>query len=219
MLLEYVRRKREESLFDRVCVATALAAARDLPGAPHLSVNVHASTLGRDQGFVPFLAGAAREQGIEAPRVTLEIVEHAPPWDGLSFLNAIAGAREQGMSVALDDVGLGQSNYKMILDARPDYFKLDRYFVKGAHSDVHRQAVLESVAQLALRFGGRVVAEGVEDTADLETAMRYGIDLIQGFLFSRPLPRPDLLASGALDLTVAAPVQSQALPTRRPAAP
>src|SRR5689334_781625 len=47
VLLEYVRRKREESLLDRVCIATALATAEELPVAPRLSLNVHAPTLGR----------------------------------------------------------------------------------------------------------------------------------------------------------------------------
>jgi len=199
VLLEYVRRKREESLLDRVCVATALASAVGLPGAPRLSLNVHASTLGRDQEFVRFLELTSGQHGVELTRLSIEIVEHAPPWDGPSFLTAIDDLRSRGVKIALDDVGLGQSNYKMILDARPDYFKLDRYFVQGASTDFHRQAVLESVTQLARRFGGRVVAEGVETVADFDVVTGQGIDLIQGFLFAPALTHVGLTASRMLE--------------------
>jgi EAL domain-containing protein (putative c-di-GMP-specific phosphodiesterase class I) len=195
VLLEYVRRKREEARIDRVCVASALRAAADLPAHPRLSINVHASTLGRDAGFVDFLSEAAAGHGIAFGRLTLEIVEHAPPWDGPAFLAALHELRSRGARIALDDVGLGQSNYKMMLDARPEYFKIDRYFVRGVHADTHRQAVLDSIAQLARRFGGRAVAEGVEDEADLLTVIAHGIDLIQGFLFSPALGPTALLES------------------------
>ena len=184
VLFEYIRRKRAESAIDRACIAAALAEATLLPVAARLNLNVHASTLGRDLGFPAFLLDRAAEAGIPPGLLVVEIVEHAPPLDVPAFRRALAELREAGLTIALDDVGLGQSNYKMMLDARPDYFKLDRYFVHGAHADFHRQAVMESVTQLAQRFGGRVVAEGVEERADYDTVIAQGIDLIQGFIFS-----------------------------------
>jgi EAL domain-containing protein (putative c-di-GMP-specific phosphodiesterase class I) len=197
VLLEYVRRKREEILVDRVCVETALAAARVLPDAPRLSVNVHASTLGRGAEFLVALEDAACRNDIPLSRLTVEVVEHAPPWDTMGFIAAVRGLREMGVRVALDDIGLGQSNYKMILDARPDYFKIDRYLVHGAHGDRYRRAILESIAQLARTFEGRVIAEGVELEEDLEAVLDLGIDLIQGFLLGSALPSSEL-ASVAL---------------------
>ena len=187
VLLEYVRRKREEARIDRVCIQSVLSAAARLPSQPHLSINVHASTLGRDAGFVDFLAAEAEQNRIACARLTVEIVEHAPPWDGPAFLATLDALRRRGVRIALDDVGLGQSNYKMMLDARPEYFKIDRYFVQGVHADPHRRAVLESITQLASRFGGRVVAEGVETEADFLAVAAHGIELVQGFLFSPAL--------------------------------
>jgi EAL domain-containing protein (putative c-di-GMP-specific phosphodiesterase class I) len=200
ILLEYVRRKREEARIDRICVETALRAARELPRLPRLCLNVHASTLGRDPDFVPFLAEAAAENEIALARLTVEIVEHAPPWDGPAFLEALTALRARGVRIALDDVGLGQSNFKMILDACPEYFKIDRYFVQGVHRDARRQAVLDSVTQLARRFGGRVVAEGVEEPADLRAVTARGIDLIQGFLFAPALSSAGLIESDILQM-------------------
>jgi EAL domain-containing protein (putative c-di-GMP-specific phosphodiesterase class I) len=89
--------------------------------------------------------------------------------------------------IALDDIGLGQSNYRMILETRPHYFKLDRFLVEGCSRDSDRRAVLESIVRLAAAFDSRVVAEGPGSLEDIETVRQIGVDLIQGFLLSRPL--------------------------------
>ncbi len=185
VLFEYARRKHAEPAVDHACVQTALRAARQLPNTTRLSVNVHASTLSRDHEFSVFLGDTAEVCGISLDRLIVEVVEHVSPWDRPSFLNTIEGLRAIGVAIALDDIGLGQSNYQMILDTRPDYFKIDGYFVRGCRSDFYRQAVLESIAGLAARFGARVIAESVEDEAELATVSRLGIDLVQGWLFGR----------------------------------
>jgi EAL domain-containing protein (putative c-di-GMP-specific phosphodiesterase class I) len=198
VLFDYVRRKRAAALVDRACVTTALGEACHLPGEPRLSLNVHASTLGRDRGFPDFLlkqAGAAR---IEPRRLVVEIVEHAPPLDVPAFQRSLAELRDAGITIALDDVGLGQSNYKMMLDARPEIYKLDRDLVCGAWSDAYRQVILDSLARMVRRLGARAVAEGVQDRHELVAVEAAGIDLVQGFLFARPLPRAELVAEGYL---------------------
>ena len=100
--------------------------------------------------------------------------------------------REATIRIALDDIGTGQSNYRMILDAAPDCFKIDSYLVQTAHADYRRRSMLASIVQLARDLGSSVVAEGVEIAADLEVVMDLGISLIQGYIFSRPLPISEL---------------------------
>jgi len=194
VLFDYVRLKREETLVDRACITTALAAARPLPQDAHLGINVHASTLGRDQNFADFLRGAADANGIDLRRLTIEIVEHAPPWDGLAFLSMLDNLRHHGARIALDDVGLGQSNFKMLLDVHPDFMKIDRYFIEHCATDANRQAVIEVVTRLAQRFGAQVVAEGVEDEATVKMLQLLGIKLMQGFYFSEPVEAQDIPA-------------------------
>jgi EAL domain-containing protein (putative c-di-GMP-specific phosphodiesterase class I) len=194
VLFEYVRRRREEPAVDRACLLKCLEQARGLPPFLRLSLNVHATTLSRDPEFPQFVASTAEAAGISPCRITMEIVENAPPHDGPAFLRALSGLRSFGMRIALDDVGLGHSNYKMIVDTRPDYFKIDRFFVRNVHEDSYRMAVLESVGKLAERVGARVVAEGVETLSELDAVKSCGIDLIQGYLFSRPLSASALQA-------------------------
>ncbi|HET7433788.1 MAG TPA: EAL domain-containing protein [Thermoanaerobaculia bacterium] len=191
VLFDYVRLKREETVIDRACIAASLEKAAELPPDLHLSLNVHASTLGRDLGFVDFLESSASRCGIAMQNITMEIVEHAPPWDGTSFQSALTSLRAAGATIALDDVGLGYSSFKMILDVAPDYLKVDRHFVDGCATDNRRQAILELLHHLATRFHAELIAEGIETPDDRNLLRSMGVTLMQGYLFSEPLPLAD----------------------------
>lgn len=193
VLFDYARQKNAESIVDGHAIEIALDALRLLPTRIGISVNVHASTLGRDPEFVDRLVDVARRNQIECSRITVEIVEHSPAWNACEFLRSIRRMRASNFRIALDDIGIGQSNYRMILDARPDCFKVDSYLVKGAHQDNNRRAILGSIVRLANELGSSVVAEGVETLEDLRPLMDLGITLIQGYLFCRALPTPELL--------------------------
>ena len=199
VLFEYVRRKREEALVDRACVAEVFREAKELPGAPTLSINVHASTLGRDHNFPAFLLESAEAASVAFSRLTVEIVEHVTFSDGLIFLNSLEEMRKAGVRIALDDVGLGQSNYRMALYCRPDFFKVDSYFVKDSHKDEYRRAILESVLHLARKFTANVIVEGVETIEDMDTVTGLGIELIQGYLLGAPMPPSELINGGFLE--------------------
>ena len=198
VLFEYVRRRHEEARIDRACFTAALDATASLPGQPRISINVHASTLAKDKGFVGFLVEAAETRGVRLSRLILELLEHTPFWDVRPLLDALRELRGFGVEVALDDVGVGQSNYRMMVECRPDYFKLDRYFMVGAAQDRYRQAVIASLARLASTCGARAVAEGVELESDLRLVAELGVDLVQGYFLATPLPAAELVARGVL---------------------
>jgi EAL domain-containing protein (putative c-di-GMP-specific phosphodiesterase class I) len=187
VLFEYVRRKGEEALVDRACIAAALRGASSLPEGLRLSFNVHASTLGRNDGFIEFLRSTAEATAIELHRLTMEIIEHAPSWDGLSFRSSIEQLRQLGLTIALDDVGLGQSNFKMLLDVDPDFLKLDRFFVEGCAEDKRRRAVIGALQRLATEFDAELVAEGVSRAEDANALRHLGVTLMQGFQYAEPL--------------------------------
>jgi EAL domain-containing protein (putative c-di-GMP-specific phosphodiesterase class I) len=98
----------------------------------------------------------------------------------------------------LDDVGLGTSNYRLILDCRPDYFKLDAFFVRGVSYDPDRQAVVKSIMCLADEMKGVVVAEGAETNEELSTLSQMGIKLFQAHLVCPPMTSHELLQQGVL---------------------
>jgi EAL domain-containing protein (putative c-di-GMP-specific phosphodiesterase class I) len=205
LLFEFARLKRAEAEMDRAAILRLVGEASLLAAPqPHLHVNVHASTLGRDEGFVDFLVAAARAAGLAPRALTLELVEQADFIDERAFVAALARLRGAGLGIALDDVGLGTSNFRMMLVARPDVLKVDRYLIDGIAADPARRAVLASIVGLAAHLGARVVAEGVETPADLDAVRELGVNLVQGYLLSKPVGRKELagllataLASGA----------------------
>jgi EAL domain-containing protein (putative c-di-GMP-specific phosphodiesterase class I) len=198
VLFEYVRRKGKESRLDRACVTAILEAASQLSTQVRIGINVTASTLGNDPAFPSFVRAEAERLQVPTSRITIEIVEHSPFWDGGTFLSALDALRNLGIRIALDDIGMGQSNYRMILDCHPDYFKVDRYVVQGCGTDAQRRAVLSSALRLAQSFSAHVIAEGVEEISDFQAAASIGVDYMQGYLLARPMTMEALVESGLL---------------------
>jgi EAL domain-containing protein (putative c-di-GMP-specific phosphodiesterase class I) len=198
VLFDYVRRKRAEIAVDRACIRMMLGAISVLPSQLPFSVNVHATTLARDRGFLGFLKELAEECEIAPRRMMIELVEEMPFWDVAAICRSLDDLRALGVRIAVDDVGAGQSNLNHILDCRPDAFKIDAYLVKGCSSDQHRLAVLQSIATLARSFKAQVIAEGVENEADLGVLLDMKIHLMQGFLLARPMSPENLIESGLL---------------------
>ena len=206
VLFEYVRHKGEEALIDRTCISTALRAAHDLTEGVRISLNVHVSTLENDREFVRFLERVTQIFGVSASRLTIELVESVRCSGSRALQTAIWGLRELGASIAVDDIGQGYANYFMMLECRPDYFKVDRYVVSGSSGDSYRQAVLRSIIELARSTGAIAVAEGVDNVADLETVLDQGFSLVQGFLLSPPKAPSQLPSTVMLETALRDPI-------------
>jgi EAL domain-containing protein (putative c-di-GMP-specific phosphodiesterase class I) len=187
VLFDYVRRKKREAAVDRACIQEALRAGASLRGDMRVGLNVHAATLARDEGFAPWMLERLAEQNIAPGRVVLEIVEHAPAQDLESLAVTLADLRGRGVRLALDDMGLGTSGLRMVVEWAPDYIKIDRFFVSQAPSDRLRRAVIDSVVKLAAGIGAITVAEGVETQEELNLVIEAGVRCVQGYAFCEPL--------------------------------
>src|ERR1700694_5091865 len=184
-LFDFVRAHGLEFPMDRKCVTCALRTAAACTDA-RVAINVHPATLADERDFVRFLIDHSIDCGIDLSRLIVEIGEQTPAPDDRQFQRNVCRLRHYGIHIAVDDVGFGHSNYKAILDCRPEYLKIDRYFVQHVAGDPARQAVIRSICDLAGFFGAVVVAEGVERTEDDEVLRHMGIRYFQGFLYGRP---------------------------------
>lgn len=200
VLFDYVRMKHEEVAADRQCIAAAFAARTHLlpRGIPRLTLNVHAGTLERDRTFASYLETLARAHDVDTSTLVVEIVEQSTYFDSSHLAVALTDLRSFGVRIAVDDLGLGHGNYRLILDASPDYLKLDRYFVNGCADDDHRRVLICSVQQIAANFGAAVIAEGVERREDLLVLREMGIPLVQGYLLAVPGAPPSLQVGHSL---------------------
>ncbi len=213
ILFDYVRRKHAESAVDRSCIVAICRAAAELPEEFRINLNVHATTLGHNAGFVDFFRRQAKNLSVPLDRFTLEIVEHSPSHNVPGLISSLQELRDLGVRIALDDVGLGNSNYRMILDCHPDYFKLDAFFVQGVSYDPARRAVVKSVMCLAEEMKGIVVAEGAHAVEDFSTMTQMGVELFQANLLCPAVRPEELQAKGLLDVSRRAAV-CNALPAQ-----
>jgi EAL domain-containing protein (putative c-di-GMP-specific phosphodiesterase class I) len=135
----------------------------------------------------------AHRDDIDFSRIVLEITEHSAVANYAELRSELAAARARGLRIAIDDAGAGYASLQHIVELTPDIIKIDRALVDGLARDTGRRTVAGAFLSLARGVNATVVAEGVEDHADLEAAALMGIEAAQGYLFARPsLDRPDL---------------------------
>jgi EAL domain-containing protein (putative c-di-GMP-specific phosphodiesterase class I) len=198
LLFDYVRRKRAEIAVDHSCLTAICAKAVGLPRGLRINVNVHSVTLGQQSGFVAAFERLAKKHALALDRFTVEIVEHAPAAEIPELPRTLAGLRNAGARIALDDVGLGQSNYRMMLDCHPEYFKLDAYFVRGLRDDSKRRAVVESVVAFGNALQSSVVAEAAESMEDIAVLAQMGVKFVQSNVLCPAVSLEELYALGFL---------------------
>lgn len=166
-------------------------AALGMPGLT-LAVNVPAS------GFVELpIARIIREErpkSADWPGLILEVTEDQIVND-LRIANEVAGElREQSCSLAIDDFGAGYSSLARLRQLPFSELKIDRAYVTDCHRDKLKEGLLESIIELARRFGLKTVGEGIETAHESHKLQGLGVGTGQGFLFARPMAKEDLLA-------------------------
>jgi EAL domain-containing protein (putative c-di-GMP-specific phosphodiesterase class I)/DNA-binding NarL/FixJ family response regulator len=178
----------EVGLRREVELAAVQAALNELPEIPvdlFLSINVSPSTLA-DDGFLELLA----ETG--GARVVVEVTEHARIDDYEGLNEALARVRALGARVAVDDAGAGFASLRHILRLAPSFIKLDRTLIDGIEHDRSQQALAVGLISFAEQIGATIIAEGVEQAAEVEALTSLGVRYGQGFYFCRPAPLPVL---------------------------
>src|SRR4051794_2767290 len=172
-----------------------------------VAVNMTAGDL-RDTGLAQLVATALAERGLPAHALTLELSEQELLQTGDVSEASLAKLRGLGVRVAIDDFGAGHSSLAGLADVAVSELKTARSLVMSGAADPRRQIVLRSAVDLGHRLGLEVVAEGVEDDDVAGTIRALGADAVQGYLFSRPMPLPDLLARHAPHAAEREPVES-----------
>jgi EAL domain-containing protein (putative c-di-GMP-specific phosphodiesterase class I) len=154
-----------------------------------ISVNVSPRQLA-DEGVGLMVAAWLAETGVPASALCLEVTETAVLADPTRAAARLAELRALGVRIAFDDFGTGYSSLRHLSQLPVDVIKLDRTFVSALSSPDRRgdRAVLVAVTAAARELGISVIAEGVEETEQLEELHRAGCGYAQGYLFARPAP-------------------------------
>ncbi|MFC3340445.1 GGDEF domain-containing protein [Paracandidimonas soli] len=122
--------------------------------------------------------------------LVIELTESASTSSYDRLRQAAADYRSYGLQVAIDDLGAGFSSLRLWSELRPEFVKIDKYFIRGLESDPVKRQFVRSILEIARQSCSLVIAEGIETPAELEAVIRIGIPLGQGFYLSRPAGMP-----------------------------
>jgi diguanylate cyclase (GGDEF)-like protein/PAS domain S-box-containing protein len=159
-----------------------------LPPGARIAVNISAAEF-EHRGFVERLSGTLGNAGVSPSQLELEITETLLMTDLDTTADRLRSLHDLGFLVALDDFGTGYSSLSYLHSLPLHTLKVDRCFV-GDLRDGRSETITRSILALARGLGIIAVGEGVETEEQRAFLVDAGCDLVQGFFFAPPLPRP-----------------------------
>ena len=152
-----------------------------------VSVNVSRIDL-LENNFVEDICNIVKESDIFPSEYMLEITESAYTEDSAGIISKVNELQGMGFHIEMDDFGTGYSSLNMISTLPIDVIKMDIGFVRHIHENDRDFKMVEIVMEIAKLLDVKVVAEGVELEAQHELLKKAGVDIIQGYYYSRPVP-------------------------------
>jgi EAL domain-containing protein (putative c-di-GMP-specific phosphodiesterase class I) len=143
----------------------------------------------REKGLVSMLARVLADTGLAAAALELELTESLVMDDVDAAIATMREVRAMGVGISIDDFGIGHSSLSYLKRFPIDGLKIDRSFVRDIASTIDGSAaIVQAIVQLAHSMRLRVMAEGVESSAQLECLRQFGCDAYQGFMVSAAVP-------------------------------
>jgi diguanylate cyclase (GGDEF)-like protein len=151
-----------------------------------LSVNLSPLQL-RDPRLISRVEQILAETDFSAQLLEFEVTENISLKSIPNLLETLHGLRALGCQISIDDFGTGQSSLDYLKHFPADRIKIDQVFVRNIGVDPDDEAIVQATLSMAHNLNRQVVAEGVETEMHLEFLRDHHCDVLQGFLFSRPL--------------------------------
>ena len=157
-----------------------------------LSLNVSAFSL-HDLDMPDRVISLVREHVVQPSSIVLEITESGLARELAKAMDILTRLRVKRVQLAIDDFGTGYSMMQQLRRVPATEIKVDMGFVQAMLRDESARVVVEKTIELGHELGMRVVAEGVETAAQLSFLREAGCDVVQGYLYSRPVPADVLI--------------------------
>ncbi|MCU1716450.1 putative bifunctional diguanylate cyclase/phosphodiesterase [Pseudomonas sp. 5P_3.1_Bac2] len=159
-----------------------------------LKITVNCSAMNFASNQLPERIEQVLSQAQSNQRLELELTESALLTSLDKAINKLQRIRALGVSIAIDDFGTGYSSLACLRRLPLDTLKIDRSFIQDIASSVQSREIVQAIIVMARALNLRVVAEGVEDLAQLQVLQEQGCDQVQGYLFSKPRPLSHICA-------------------------
>jgi EAL domain-containing protein (putative c-di-GMP-specific phosphodiesterase class I) len=173
-----------EWVIRRACEQAMAWQRAGLPALP-LAVNLSARQF-MHRGLIQSIRDIVDDTGIDPGLLEFEITETALMQHGGQTLETLGQIYRMGIRLSIDDFGTGYSSLAYLKRFPVRKIKIDRAFVRDLESSSEDQAIVAAIMALAGSLGMAVVAEGVENDAQLALLRRHGCQYAQGYLFARP---------------------------------
>ncbi len=160
----------------------------------HVSINISAKQFAQHD-FLSCIVGKLSQSLIATKYITIEITESVFIDDQKHVQELLDSMKKQGVTISLDDFGTGYSSMSILQKLPLDELKIDKSFIDDIVKSKNSQSIVHSIIIIAKSLGLKVVAEGVEDFEQKEILDEMGCDIYQGYLFSKPLTKEQLLAT------------------------
>ncbi|WP_137937391.1 EAL domain-containing protein [Chitinivorax sp. B] len=186
-----------EWLLGEACRVAARLRASEL-GPVRLAVNLSPRQF-RSPHLASLLGQAMQAARIDASWLEVEVTESMAMQNPGLTRSMLAKIHELGVQIALDDFGTGHSSLAYLNEFPLDVLKIDQGFVRSIVDNVAHATMVRGIIALAHALSLRVVAEGIEQAAQLAYLRRCGCDMLQGYLFSKPISEggfTDMLKAG-----------------------
>jgi diguanylate cyclase (GGDEF)-like protein len=182
---------------EKICRESAFNNLGGIGLGQKIFVNVHPNTINDPTFTEGETMRIIQNLHIQPENVVFEITERHHIKDFMSLNRTLTHYRDQGFLVAVDDVGCGFSNLQSIAEIRPDYIKIDMSLVRGIHKDGVKTALMETFVTFAAKIGCEIIAEGIEEEAELALLADIGVHYGQGYFFGRPVSPKQIIHDDA----------------------
>lgn len=173
-------------VFEGVCTFIEEHNMKEM-GLHYIEVNLSAIQCGY-KNLAQDLIDTMERHRVEPHYINLEITESASIGNEKVFLDNLYMLKKYGVSFSLDDFGTGQSNLNYIVAMPVDIVKFDRGMTLSYFENAKAKYVMDAAMMMIKGMNLRIVSEGIENKEQLEIMEELGIQYIQGYYFSKPLP-------------------------------
>ncbi len=157
-------------------------------GLPAVTVAVNVSAVQfRQEGFCELIRRVLHETGLAPQYLELELTESLLLANADVMLSVLQELKAMGLTLAIDDFGTGYSSFSYLRQFRVSKLKIDRSFIRDVAVNPDDAAITTAIISMAKSLSLKVIAEGVEDEAQMSFLRAHQCDEIQGYYFSKPL--------------------------------
>ena len=175
--------------FDQACRVRAVAGASRLGMREFLSINFLPNAVYRPDICIRSTFEAAREYGFPIEQIIFEVTEGEQVQDRAHLVNIFREYQRFGFRTAIDDFGAGYAGLHLLAEYQPHIVKIDMDLVRDIDTSAARQAIVRGIVAICRDLSITVLAEGIETRAERDYLAGLGIELMQGYWFSKPVFR------------------------------